>query len=220
MLTRRPIVVRCIGLVCTLAMLVTLGYRQVNDPRNKIGITERWEWDGQVIGTLLKDAFGKERPLIAVTASGSIPYWSDLNAIDMYGLNDYYCHAIRSGFRHGFPGHELGDGRYILSRRPDLILFHIWGFDRPGCVNGRQMLAARTSTRTTPSRLSRERGPFAFGRGSLSARRASASASSEPAAGGCPRLPDERQSLHRRPSRRHGPGRHRINPACPRVSSI
>ncbi len=39
-------------------------------------IAERWEWDGKVIGLLLKKTFSAQQPLVAVTAAGCIPYWS------------------------------------------------------------------------------------------------------------------------------------------------
>jgi hypothetical protein len=44
------------------------------------------------------------------------------------GLNDDYLprHPPRD-FGTGFIGHELGDGRYTLARRPDLIIFHMGG---------------------------------------------------------------------------------------------
>jgi arabinofuranosyltransferase len=129
--------------VVAVVSLVWLGHRQWHDPRNQTALVEKWEWDGKIIGLMFKKAFGPQRPLFAVTASGALPFWSELPALDMYGLNDWYLprHPPKS-FGQGYPGHELGDGRYILSRRPDLILFHIWGYERPGCLNGQQLLAS------------------------------------------------------------------------------
>lgn len=87
---------------------------------------ERWEWDGEVIGRMLKQAFGSANPLVAVTASGCIPYWSDLPALDMLGLNDHYLpRHPPSDFGQGPLAHELGDGNYFMSRKPDLIIFHV-----------------------------------------------------------------------------------------------
>lgn len=87
---------------------------------------ERWEWDGEVIGRMLKQAFEKEGPLVAVTASGCIPYWSDLPALDMLGLNDSYLpRHPPPDFGQGPLAHELGDGNYFMSQKPDLIIFHV-----------------------------------------------------------------------------------------------
>jgi len=88
--------------------------------------TERWEWDGEVVGKMLGQAFGSSKPLIAVTAAGCIPYWSNLPSIDMLGLNDYYLpRHPPANFGQGKLAHELGDADYILGRNPDLIIFHV-----------------------------------------------------------------------------------------------
>ncbi len=113
----------------SLAGVLLLGafvFLQMRDPWNAFGISERWEWDGQVIGTLLKQAFGAEQPLLAVDAAGSLPYWSELPSLDMLGLNDYYLPRHRpKGFRTIGIGHDLGDGQYVLGRAPDLVVFGI-----------------------------------------------------------------------------------------------
>lgn len=101
-------------------------FLQMRDPANAFGISERWEWDGQVIGTLLKQAFGAQQPLLAVDAAGSLPYWSELPSLDMLGLNDYYLPRHRpKGSRTIGIGHDLGDGQYVLGRAPDLVVFGI-----------------------------------------------------------------------------------------------
>jgi hypothetical protein len=85
---------------------------------------ETWEWDGQVVGQLLARAFGEARPLLAVDPAGSVPYFSGLPALDMLGLTDRYI-ALHppADFGSGWIGHELGDGDYVLSREPDLVMF-------------------------------------------------------------------------------------------------
>ncbi len=101
------------------------GYLQFADERNHLAKTERWEWDGRVVGLMLKKGFGDgdSQPLLACTACGCLPYWSELPAVDMLGLNDYHIARHRpEGFGHGRPSHELGDGRYVLDRRPDLVI--------------------------------------------------------------------------------------------------
>lgn len=101
-------------------------YDQGRDAKMKAATTERWEWDGEAVGHFLATAFGKEAPLIAVDTAGSVPYFSGLPAIDMLGLNDYYLgHHPPDTFGSNplLVGHELGDGAYVLGRRPDLVLF-------------------------------------------------------------------------------------------------
>jgi hypothetical protein len=45
--------------------------------------------------------------------------------LDMLGLNDrFLAHHPPSGLGHGLVGHELGNGPYLLRRKPDIIAFH------------------------------------------------------------------------------------------------
>jgi arabinofuranosyltransferase len=116
---------RSLFLGALVIMFIPYVYVQFTDPRNRMAMTERWEWNGKVMGLLLKKAFAEQQPLIAVTAAGCLPYWSELPAVDMFGLNDYYLprHAPKAmGSR--WIGHELGDSRYVLGRKPDLVIFH------------------------------------------------------------------------------------------------
>jgi hypothetical protein len=85
---------------------------------------ERWEWHGEVVGELLRTAFGEQEALLAVTAAGCLPFFSGLPAIDMLGMNDHYlAHHRPLDFGHGQLGHELGEGEYLLNREPDLVIF-------------------------------------------------------------------------------------------------
>lgn len=60
--------------------------------------------------------------VIAVIPAGAIPYESDLQTIDMLGLNDEYI-AHRNLALGKFPaGHEKYDSQYVLDRRPDIII--------------------------------------------------------------------------------------------------
>ena len=116
-------------------------FNQFEDSENRRAVKERWEWNGKVIGLLLKRGFGPYQPTIAVTASGSLPYWSELPAIDMLGLNDYYLpRHPPEDFGSGWLGHELGDGQYVLDREPDLIVFRRpKGGKKARFLSGRQM---------------------------------------------------------------------------------
>jgi len=110
--------------VLVVAVLLGQNYARLHDPENRRAVQERWEWDGQVVGLMLKEGFGDRRPLLACTAAGCLPYWSELPCVDMLGLNDYHiARAHPPDFGEGRLAHELGDGRYVLDRRPDLVSF-------------------------------------------------------------------------------------------------
>jgi len=121
--------------------LAAYGHRQFGDQRNRLALTERWEWDGQVVGRMLQRGFGPRQPLLAATACGCLPYWSELPCIDMLGLNDYYLPRNRpDDFGQGMLSHELGDGQYVFDRRPELIVFGSPnGLKKARFLSGRQM---------------------------------------------------------------------------------
>lgn len=76
------------------------------------------------VGGLLNTAFINDQPLVAVNTAGCLPYFSRLPALDMLGLTDYHiAHHLPADMGHGLLAHELGDGAYVLSRHPDLIVF-------------------------------------------------------------------------------------------------
>jgi len=126
-----------------LASLALLLFAQVRlDPANERARQETWEWDGEVVGTLLRRAFAEREPLLAVTAAGTLPYFSRLPSLDMLGLNDRYLATHPpADMGSGDLGHELGDGAYVLSREPDLVIFcSPAGSDRPCFRSGREMV--------------------------------------------------------------------------------
>ncbi len=90
---------------------------------------------GKSVGLFLHDAFGAKHPLFASDAAGVMPFYSEMPAIDPLGLNDY--HIARHPAPHrgqGWVGHELGDGKYVLDLKPDLIM--------PANFDGRMDLSA------------------------------------------------------------------------------
>jgi hypothetical protein len=109
-------------LIAVFAFYGTAQFRNVESKKAK---KEVWEWGGQVTGLFLKKAFGQQAPLVAVTAAGCIPYWSELPCLDMLGLNDYYLprHPPKD-LGQGHLGHEFGDGKYVMDQKPDIIVFH------------------------------------------------------------------------------------------------
>ncbi len=60
--------------------------------------------------------------LVAANAVGALGYYSDLRILDMLGLNN--AHIARHGDKEPgqIPGHQVGDGQYVLSREPDYII--------------------------------------------------------------------------------------------------
>jgi len=63
---------------------------------------------------------------IAVNSAGAIPYYFKNTAIDMLGLNDVHIAHTKSTVEikeTKATGHERHDGRYVLSKRPDYIVF-------------------------------------------------------------------------------------------------
>jgi arabinofuranosyltransferase len=134
----RPRVFYPIAIAALLA-LVPFVRSQAADKWVQRAKTERWEWQCKDLALTLKQAFGPAQPLLAVTAAGCLPYWSELPALDMMGLSDYYLPRHRpESFGTGMVGHELGDGAYVLSRNPDLIVFDV-GAPDPSWRSGAEL---------------------------------------------------------------------------------
>ena len=57
--------------------------------------------------------------LLAVDAAGKIPFYSDLPAVDMLGLNDVHIAHLPAGYFEA--GHNKYDPDYVLSRQPDVL---------------------------------------------------------------------------------------------------
>ena len=134
-------------LVSGASCLAVLTVAQFLDPRNETARRERWVWDGEAVGTLFSKAFGDRHPLLAVDPAGCVPFFSGLASIDMLGINDHYlAHHRPLDFGRGVVGHELGSGAYVLSRKPDLVLFNLpTGGLRPFFRSGREMVFSRGS---------------------------------------------------------------------------
>ena len=71
--------------------------------------------------------------LIAATPAGSIGWHLRQPLLDMLGLNNrHIAHVVIPDMGKGRAGHEKGDGRYVLSRRPRyLLLGNVAVFDHP-----------------------------------------------------------------------------------------
>ena len=130
--------------VAALGLLGLFGYAQQTEKNIVLAREQRPPVTVQAatIGTTLRDAFEEQDPLVAVDAAGSIPFYSGLRSLDMLGLNDAYIARHRGErFGQGIQGHELGDGAYVLSREPDLIVANRLGSHRLAFSGGRQMKA-------------------------------------------------------------------------------
>jgi arabinofuranosyltransferase len=139
-LDARPLYLYPIALV-TLGLFLPYGQRQIADKHSVRAVRERWEWQGKEVALLLKRAFHRQQPLLAVTAAGCLPYWSELPSLDMLGLNDYYLpRHPPPDMGTGFLGHELGDAQYVLGRNPDIIVFTVGS--PPEFRAGQQLAAA------------------------------------------------------------------------------
>jgi arabinofuranosyltransferase len=78
---------------------------------------------GREVGLWLR-ANAPPKAIVATNTAGSIPYFSKLKVIDMLGMNDVHiAHRKIPWFGKGWPGHEKGDGSYVLSKSPDYIQF-------------------------------------------------------------------------------------------------
>jgi arabinofuranosyltransferase len=68
---------------------------------------------------------------VAVDAAGQIPFYSDLRALDLYGLNDLViAHHQVENMGQGTPGHEKMDMNYVIFvAQPDYIIIYGTAFD-------------------------------------------------------------------------------------------
>ena len=87
---------------------------------------------GEFVGRVLEDRL-PPGTLVAAATAGSVPYFApSLSFIDTLGINDrHIARAKPVALPHALfepdgwfavPGHRRGDGPYVLSRRPDLIM--------------------------------------------------------------------------------------------------
>jgi hypothetical protein len=140
--SRYPLTTRAAAWTYAALSLVMLARGGDRDPEKQHALDDTWVWSGRDVGGFLSRAFRNERPLVAVDAAGTLPFYAaELPCLDMLGLNDRVIATIHpADFGTGFVGHELGNGRYILSRKPDLIVFHNSNGDiEPIWRGGREM---------------------------------------------------------------------------------
>jgi arabinofuranosyltransferase len=84
-------------------------------------------------------------PLVAANAVGLLGYYSDARMLDMLGLNDSHIAHFGNRDPKSFPGHQVGDGRYVLAQEPDYIIpFSVrpefqWGSTAPFFVGDKEL---------------------------------------------------------------------------------
>lgn len=90
---------------------------------NLFAARETWTPQAKQIGIFLDTAFGAKHPLLVSDPTGAIPYYAHMEAIDPLGLTDYHIARTHIASRgEGWIGHELGDGKYVLDHKPDIVL--------------------------------------------------------------------------------------------------
>ena len=126
-------------LVVLLGAASIIGYAQSDFVQSHIARWQRNYPVRQAAGEYLRDNFPADT-LVALNPAGIIPYYSQLPTIDMLGLNDEYIGQFgQRDFSLDF-GHQAGDGDYVLSREPDVILFGGGVAQQPGAlVSDRQI---------------------------------------------------------------------------------
>jgi arabinofuranosyltransferase len=84
--------------------------------------TEMGKW---LYANALRDTY------IAVDAAGQMPFYSDLRALDLFGLNDLtIAHRQVAEMGQGTPGHEKMDMNYVIFvAKPDYIIIYGTAFD-------------------------------------------------------------------------------------------
>lgn len=117
------------------------GLQDTQDKSYRAARLEAWEWECAQIAEGVGQAFRYEAPLLATNAAGCWPYFSKLPSLDMLGLTDAHIGKHDTPLRGvDYLGHELGDGAYVLSREPDLVIWGTWvGYAKPGYFGDQEM---------------------------------------------------------------------------------
>jgi arabinofuranosyltransferase len=74
----------------------------------------------RAIGSWFKGSLPADYTL-ALIAAGAIPYYAQLRAIDLLGVNDEHIAHLDLPLGRGPAGHEKQDGGYVISRSPEVI---------------------------------------------------------------------------------------------------
>lgn len=99
-------------------VMMLIDHRDIGDRAGK-GNVGRY---GKRVGLWLREHAPPDA-VLATNTAGSIPFFAKLTTIDMLGLCDAVIAHRQLPVGYGTPGHEKGDGRYVLSRMPDYVQF-------------------------------------------------------------------------------------------------
>ena len=102
------------ALLCAVNLAATF-----RDPHVELATRRTLVYDGVRIGEWMRANLPADS-VLATNTAGTIPYFSRLRVIDMMGLNDRAI-AKRRDLPEDWRGIEKGDGRYVLSLRPDFV---------------------------------------------------------------------------------------------------
>jgi hypothetical protein len=97
---------------------------------------------GKEVGLWLREHAPADAYLATNTA-GSVAYFSRLRTLDTLGLTDaHIAHREMPGMGKGRPGHEKGDGAYVLAQAPDYVQFgSAVGSRKPAFVGDKELAA-------------------------------------------------------------------------------
>ena len=123
--------------VCMIVLYQQILFHEHPEQLDKMVNGGRVSRKGEDVGKWMREHY-PEGTLVALNTAGSIPFYSKLPCIDTLGLNDaHIAHRTMPRMGHGVPGHEKGDGAYVLSRDPDVIQFSsASGRKEPGSFPG------------------------------------------------------------------------------------
>jgi len=109
---------------CLIHIVLVYGRNQI-EFRNAT-ITDPAAFNGAIVGNYLNNAL-PDNQLVATNSAGAVPFYGSKHRfIDMLGL----CDTVISHRKvvpklapwQSVPGHEKGDGKYVLKRQPDIII--------------------------------------------------------------------------------------------------
>jgi hypothetical protein len=85
----------------------------------RVHVSEQWRNMGLWLRT-----HSAPTDVVAVSAAGAIPYFSERSSIDMLGINDIHIAHDGAISETSPPGHKRHDAAYVLDREPDFIVLN------------------------------------------------------------------------------------------------
>jgi arabinofuranosyltransferase len=140
---------RVVRLLLALAVPLALAWVHTVQWRDlQINRAIHYDFHWKKKGELFADLFGRSftsrgQPYLAIDIAGAIPFYLDWPALDMLGLMDRWIathHPAETNWN--LTGHTLGDGAYVLSRQPDIVLFGVHFGTFGGVFAGGQQMHA------------------------------------------------------------------------------